>query len=57
MNPPTSIIAGNMHCPKLPESLDDVAFVAEIPPTTTGKILKTALRETFKDFVLPSVAA
>ena len=57
MNPPTWIIAGNMHCPKLPESLDDVAVVAEIPPTTTGKILKTALRETFKDFVLPTVAA
>ncbi len=36
---------------------DDVAFVAEIPHTATGKILKTALRETFKDFVLPSAAA
>jgi fatty-acyl-CoA synthase len=36
---------------------DDVAFVAEIPHTATGKILKTALRETFKDFVLPTAAA
>jgi fatty-acyl-CoA synthase len=37
---------------------DDVVFVDEIPHTATGKILKTALRETFKDYVLPkSVAA
>jgi fatty-acyl-CoA synthase len=36
---------------------DDVAFVAEIPHTATGKILKTALRETYKDFVLPTAAA
>jgi 3-(methylthio)propionyl---CoA ligase len=36
---------------------DDVAFVAEIPHTATGKIQKTALRETFKDFVLPTSAA
>jgi fatty-acyl-CoA synthase len=36
---------------------DDVAVVAEIPHTATGKILKTALRETFKDFVLPTAAA
>jgi len=33
---------------------DDVAFVAEIPHTATGKIQKTALRETFKDYVLPT---
>jgi fatty-acyl-CoA synthase len=33
---------------------DDVAFVEEIPHTATGKILKTALRERFKDYVLPS---
>ena len=32
---------------------DDVAFVDEIPHTATGKILKTALREKFKDYVLP----
>ena len=36
---------------------DDVAFVDEIPHTATGKILKTALREKFKDYQLPSVAA
>jgi fatty-acyl-CoA synthase len=36
---------------------DDVVFVAEIPHTATGKILKTALRETFKDYVLPTAAA
>jgi fatty-acyl-CoA synthase len=36
---------------------DDVAFVPEIPHTATGKILKIALREQFKDFVLPTAAA
>jgi len=36
---------------------DDVAFVREIPHTATGKILKTKLREEFKDFVLPTAAA
>jgi fatty-acyl-CoA synthase len=36
---------------------DDVAFVSEIPHTATGKIQKIALRETFKDFVLPTAAA
>jgi len=36
---------------------DDVAFVKEIPHTATGKILKTALRDQFKDYVLPSAAA
>ncbi len=36
---------------------DDVVFVKEIPHTATGKILKTALREQFKDYVLPSAAA
>jgi fatty-acyl-CoA synthase len=35
---------------------DDVAFVDEIPHTATGKILKTALRERFKNYVLPSAA-
>jgi fatty-acyl-CoA synthase len=35
---------------------DDVAFVAEIPHTATGKIQKTALREQFKDFDLASSA-
>jgi len=33
---------------------DDIAFVDEIPHTATGKILKTALRETFKDYKLPT---
>jgi fatty-acyl-CoA synthase len=36
---------------------DDVAFVEEIPHTATGKIQKTALREQFRDYVLPSAAA
>jgi fatty-acyl-CoA synthase len=36
---------------------DDVAFVDEIPHTATGKILKTALRERFKDYRLPTAAA
>ncbi len=37
---------------------DDVAFVDEIPHTATGKILKTALRDRFKDYILPgSIAA
>ena len=36
---------------------DDVVFVEEIPHTATGKILKTALRDQFGDYRLPSVAA
>jgi fatty-acyl-CoA synthase len=36
---------------------DDVAFVDEIPHTATGKILKTALRDVFKDYVLPTAEA
>ena len=36
---------------------DDVVFVADIPHTATGKILKTELRNRFKDHVLPTVAA
>jgi fatty-acyl-CoA synthase len=36
---------------------DDVAFVGSIPHTATGKILKTALREQFKDHVLPTAIA
>jgi fatty-acyl-CoA synthase len=36
---------------------DDVAFVAEIPHTATGKIQKTVLRKQFEDFVLPTAAA
>ncbi|MFL6795968.1 MAG: fatty-acid--CoA ligase [Xanthobacteraceae bacterium] len=36
---------------------DDVAFVEAIPHTATGKIQKSVLREQFKNFVLPTVAA
>ena len=36
---------------------DEVVFVDEIPHTATGKILKTVLRERFKDFVLPGAVA
>ncbi len=36
---------------------DDVVFVPEIPHTATGKILKTALREAFKDYILPNRVA
>ena len=36
---------------------DDVVFVEEIPHTATGKIQKTALRERFKDYVLPTAVA
>jgi fatty-acyl-CoA synthase len=32
---------------------DDVVFVGELPHTATGKLLKTKLRETFRDHVLP----
>jgi fatty-acyl-CoA synthase len=34
---------------------DDVVFVAEIPHTATGKIKKTDLRETYRDYRLPSM--
>jgi fatty-acyl-CoA synthase len=36
---------------------DEVVFVDAIPHTATGKIQKMALREQFKDFVLPSATA
>jgi len=36
---------------------DDVVFVEEIPHTATGKIQKTALRERFKDYILPGPMA
>lgn len=35
---------------------DDVIFVDEIPHTATGKILKMALREQFRDYRLPTAA-
>ena len=31
----------------------DVVFVDELPHTATGKLSKVALRERFKDYVLP----
>ncbi|KQZ94387.1 long-chain fatty acid--CoA ligase [Mesorhizobium sp. Root157] len=34
---------------------DDIAFVTEIPHTATGKIQKTALREQFRGYRLPTV--
>ena len=36
---------------------DDVAFVDELPHTATGKLLKTALRERFRDYRLPDLRA
>ena len=36
---------------------DDVAFVNENPHTATGKIQKTTLRQTFKDYRLPTLEA
>ena len=35
---------------------DDVVFVDEIPHTATGKIQKTALREQFKSYALPTAS-
>ena len=35
---------------------DDVVFVDSLPHTATGKLLKTALREQFRDYRLPSAA-
>ena len=32
---------------------DAVEFVGELPHTATGKILKTKLRDDFKDYSLP----
>jgi fatty-acyl-CoA synthase len=36
---------------------DDVVLVSEIPHTATGKILKTALRDQFRDYTLPTAVA
>ena len=33
---------------------DDVVFVDELPHTATGKLLKTKLRDDFKDYTLPT---
>jgi fatty-acyl-CoA synthase len=32
---------------------DDVAFVEQLPHTATGKLLKTRLRQDFRDYKLP----
>ena len=36
---------------------DDVVFVDELPHTGTGKLIKSQLRETYKDHVLPTAGA
>jgi fatty-acyl-CoA synthase len=36
---------------------DDVVFVNEIPHSATGKVLKTRLREAYKDYPLPTTPA
>lgn len=33
---------------------DDVVFVESLPHTATGKLQKLKLRETFRDYVLPT---
>jgi fatty-acyl-CoA synthase len=33
---------------------DDVVFTAELPHTATGKLLKTKLREIYRDHRLPA---
>jgi fatty-acyl-CoA synthase len=33
---------------------DDVVFVDSLPHTATGKLLKTRLREDFRDYTLPA---
>ena len=33
---------------------DDVVFVDELPHTATGKLLKTKLREQYRDYKLPT---
>jgi 3-(methylthio)propionyl---CoA ligase len=35
---------------------DDVVFVDELPHTATGKLLKTKLREQFRDYRFPTAA-
>jgi fatty-acyl-CoA synthase len=36
---------------------DEILFVDSLPHTATGKLLKTALREQYKDHQLATVAA
>jgi 3-(methylthio)propionyl---CoA ligase len=33
---------------------DDVVFVEQLPHTATGKLLKTKLRQDYKDYRLPA---
>ena len=35
---------------------DEILFVESLPHTATGKLLKTALREQYKDYKLSSAA-
>ena len=35
---------------------DDVVFVDELPHTATGKLLKTKLRDQFRDYRFPTAA-
>ena len=46
----------NEQLPKI-SAVDDVQVVPEIPLGATGKVLKTKLREHFKDYVLPTASA
>jgi fatty-acyl-CoA synthase len=50
----TSYLAGKVASWWVP---DDVVFVDELPHTATGKLMKTVLRERFKDHVPPSAGA
>jgi fatty-acyl-CoA synthase len=34
---------------------DEILFVDSLPHTATGKLLKTALRDQYKDYKLPTV--
>ena len=46
-----AFLSGRMAKWMLP---DDVVFAEELPHTATGKLLKTKLRETYRDHRLPS---
>ena len=47
-----AFLSGRMAKWMLP---DDVVFAEELPHTATGKLLKTKLRETYRDHRLPTV--
>ena len=36
---------------------DDIIFVAELPHTATGKLLKSQLREEYRNYALPTIGA